>query len=61
MSIYATLFAPGAQHEYTITPYALNSPLIDLPSSGDRQVDWQTMTAAMNGAVMASSAISFLN
>jgi phosphatidylethanolamine-binding protein (PEBP) family uncharacterized protein len=61
MSIYATLFAPWAQHEYTIALYALNSPLIDLPSSDDRQVDWLTMTLAMNGMIMASTAITFLN
>jgi phosphatidylethanolamine-binding protein (PEBP) family uncharacterized protein len=52
---------PGARHEYTITLYALNSPLIDLPSSNDRQVDWLAITVAMDGMIMASSAISFLN
>jgi phosphatidylethanolamine-binding protein (PEBP) family uncharacterized protein len=52
---------PSAQHEYTITLYALNSPLIALPATDDLQVDRLPMTAAIDGMVIASSAISFLN
>jgi hypothetical protein len=39
----------------------LNSPLIALPATDDLQVDRLPMTAAIDGMVIASSAISFLN
>ena len=52
---------PGAQHEYVITLYALSSALDDLPAHDDLQVDWSSMTRAMEGKIIASSSIAFLN
>jgi Raf kinase inhibitor-like YbhB/YbcL family protein len=52
---------PGSQHEYVITLYALSSALDDLPSHDDPQVDWSSMTQAMEGKIIASSSIASLN
>ena len=52
---------PGSQHEYIITLYALSDTLDALPTHDDLQVDWSTMTRAMDGKVIASSSIAFLN
>ena len=52
---------PGSLHEYTITLYALSSPLDTLPLHDDPDVDWSAMTKAMNGKIVASSHISFQN
>jgi Raf kinase inhibitor-like YbhB/YbcL family protein len=51
----------GSEHEYTITVYALDAALTSLPESDDISVDWETLTAAMNGRVITSSQISFKN
>ncbi len=52
---------PGAAHEYTISVYALNDDLTDLPQQDDIAVDWQTLTSAMDGKVIASAEFSFEN
>lgn len=52
---------PGSQHKYVITLYALDSTLDNLPAHDDLQVDWSRMTEAMEGKVIASTSISFLN
>jgi Raf kinase inhibitor-like YbhB/YbcL family protein len=51
----------GSAHEYTITVYALDAPLTNLPAHDDISVDWETLTAAMEGKIISSSEISFLN
>jgi phosphatidylethanolamine-binding protein (PEBP) family uncharacterized protein len=51
----------GSDHEYTITVFALDSPLTSLPEGDDISVDWETLTAAMANRVIASSQISFKN
>ena len=51
----------GSTHEYTITVYALSAPLTSLPENDDISVDWEMLTAAMAGKVIASSQISFKN
>lgn len=51
----------GSVHEYTITIYALEAPLADLPENDDSSVDWETLTAAMAEKVIANSEISFKN
>lgn len=51
----------GSLHEYTITLYALSAPLNTLPAKDDLRVDWLAMTKAMDGKVIASSHISFMN
>ncbi|WP_299785052.1 YbhB/YbcL family Raf kinase inhibitor-like protein [uncultured Tateyamaria sp.] len=59
---YTPPCSPGdRQHEYTITIYALNAPMDDLPGYDDRQVDWQMLTGAMEGKVISSAQLSFLN
>ncbi|MBY5935094.1 YbhB/YbcL family Raf kinase inhibitor-like protein [Tateyamaria omphalii] len=59
---YTSPCSPGGQqHEYTITVYALNGPMDDLPGYDDRQVDWQMMTNALEGKVISSAQLSFLN
>ncbi|MCV2401271.1 YbhB/YbcL family Raf kinase inhibitor-like protein [Marinomonas sp. C2222] len=52
---------PGPQHKYTITIYALNGMLDNLPTQDSLSVDWQTMTDAMQGKIISSSKIEFLN
>jgi Raf kinase inhibitor-like YbhB/YbcL family protein len=51
----------GSVHEYTITVFALDSPLTRLPEGDDISVDWETLTAAMADQVIARSQISFKN
>ena len=51
----------GSAHEYTITVYALDGPLANLPENDDISVDWKTLTTAMEGHVITSSAFSFTN
>lgn len=51
----------GSVHEYTITIYALETPLSSLPENDDISVDWETLIAAMVGLVIASQQISFTN
>jgi Raf kinase inhibitor-like YbhB/YbcL family protein len=52
---------PGAQHRYTITLYALNASLDGLPDHDDIGVDWSVMTKALEGKVIASTSLSFVN
>lgn len=52
---------PGSQHKYTITLYALNASLDTLPARDDPYVDWLAMKTAMQGKIIGSSSISFLN
>lgn len=51
----------GPQHKYTITLYALKGVLDMLPAQDALEVDWSAMTKAMEGTIIASSEISFLN
>ncbi len=53
--------ADGPAHRYTITVYALSAPLTELPAQDDGDVDWAQMVAAMDGSVLASSALTFTN
>ncbi|MGJ8533744.1 MAG: YbhB/YbcL family Raf kinase inhibitor-like protein [Alphaproteobacteria bacterium] len=52
---------PGALHEYTITLHALDAPLGSLPQHDDIAVDWETMTQAMDGKIIAETQITFNN
>lgn len=52
---------PGSQHEYIITLYALDGSLDKLPAQDDMDVDWATMTSAMEGKIIAASSLSFQN
>lgn len=51
----------GSQHEYTITLYALDSPLDTLPAQDDADVDWSSMTKAMEDKIIGASSITFKN
>lgn len=51
----------GVLHAYTITLYALDSPLDSLPQHDEIAVDWAEMTQAMNGKILAESHITFNN
>ena len=53
--------AEGPPHRYIITVYALSAPLATLPDQDDGHVDWERMTAAMDGLVLGSTAFSFTN
>lgn len=52
---------PGSQHEYTITLFALSSPLDTLPTQDNIATDWLAITNAMDGKIIASSYFTFLN
>lgn len=52
---------PGAQHAYTITLYALDAQLDSLPQNDDVAVDWEMMTQAMDGKIIAETQITFIN
>lgn len=52
---------PGSAHQYTITVYALSAPLESLPDQDNIDIDWEKMIAAMDGKVLASSALTFSN
>lgn len=52
---------PGPQHEYTITVYALSGQLDSLQEQDDLSVGWSALTDAMQGKVISSSEIDFLN
>ena len=52
---------PGPRHEYTITLYALDSPLDLLPAGDDLSADWTTVLEAVTGKVIAASSLSFWN
>jgi len=51
----------GALHEYTITLYALGAPLEALPENDDRGVIWATLNNAMDGKIIETSELTFLN
>jgi len=49
----------SGMHTYVITLYALDSETIGLADQDDRDVDWATLTAAIEGKVIASSSLAF--
>lgn len=49
------------QHEYVITVYALNATLESLPITDSLSVDWSTIMDAMQGKIIDSSQIKFIN
>lgn len=51
----------GSRHEYTITVYALNASIAELPAEDSIEVDWEMITDAIEGKVTASSSLSFWN
>lgn len=51
----------GQQHEYVITVYALNATLESLPITDSLAVDWSTIMGAMQGKIIDSSQIKFIN
>ncbi len=53
--------SPGSKHKYTITLYALNAPLDMLPPQDLIEIDWAAMTKALEGRIVKSTSISFLN
>lgn len=59
---YTPPCSPGsAEHEYTITVYALDTEKISLGDNDDINVDWVALTAAIEGSVLASSSLTFKN
>lgn len=51
----------GATYPYTITLYALNAAPDAHGTEDDPAVDWFTVMKAIEGKVIASSALTFLN
>ena len=51
----------GATHSYTMTLYALNTAPDTLGTEDDPAVDWSTVMRAIEGKVIASSALTFRN
>lgn len=51
----------GPPHEYTITLYALSAPLETLPEHDDPGVVWTTLINAMDGKIIETSELTFLN
>ena len=51
----------GAAHSYTITVYALNSEDTGLGDEDDLDVDWVALTEAIEGKVIDSSSLTFIN
>ncbi len=59
---YTPPCSPGnAAHEYTITVYALDSETIALGDEDDIDVDWAALTEAIEGKILASSSLTFVN
>ncbi|MBT5330443.1 MAG: YbhB/YbcL family Raf kinase inhibitor-like protein [Porticoccaceae bacterium] len=59
---YTPPCSPGnAAHEYTITVYALDSDTIALGAEDDINVDWAALIGAIEGRVIASSSLDFIN
>lgn len=59
---YTPPCSPGnVTHSYTITVYALDSETIGLGDQDDIDVDWATLTGAIEGRVIASSSLTFNN
>ena len=53
--------AGGGTNGYTITVYALDTTDIGLGDMDDINVDWQALTNAIDGKVLASGSIDFVN
>ncbi|ASJ73329.1 hypothetical protein IMCC3135_16235 [Granulosicoccus antarcticus IMCC3135] len=54
--------SPGtATHSYTITLYALNAAPVALGSKDSPDADWSAVMNAIEGKVLATSTLSFLN
>ena len=51
----------GVAHKYSITVYALDSETTSLGNEDDIDVDWATLTGAIEGNVLASSTLDFMN
>jgi Raf kinase inhibitor-like YbhB/YbcL family protein len=49
------------EHTYVITVYALDSETLSLGSEDDIDVDWATMTDAIEGKVLEAATFSFIN
>lgn len=59
---YTPPCSPGnVSHKYTISVYALDTDTISLGDEDDIDVDWVALTEAIEGNVLASSSIDFLN
>ena len=59
---YTPPCSPGnAAHSYTITLFALDSEDIALGDEDDIDVDWAALTAAIEGKVIDSSSLTFIN
>ena len=59
---YTPPCSPGnVSHEYTITVYALDSETIALGDQDDINVDWTMLTEAIEGRILESSSLTFLN
>ena len=59
---YTPPCSPGnASHSYTITLYALDSDDVALGSEDDINVDWAALTEAIEGKVIDSSSLTFIN
>ncbi|MDA8870080.1 YbhB/YbcL family Raf kinase inhibitor-like protein [Rhizobiaceae bacterium] len=56
-----SFFSTAPKHTYVIEVFALNEPLTELPAQDDQGVDWTTMTKAMDGKIIASSKLSFMD
>ncbi|MEB8386901.1 YbhB/YbcL family Raf kinase inhibitor-like protein [Rhodobacteraceae bacterium KMM 6894] len=59
---YTPPCSPGAaEHEYTITLFALAAAPETLPHHDSNAVDWARMTTALKGMVIAQSSLTFRN
>jgi Raf kinase inhibitor-like YbhB/YbcL family protein len=53
--------AGGGSHEYTIWVYALDGPLVDLPTEDSITTSWSDVMDALGGHVLNAASISFTN
>ncbi len=53
--------AGGGTHDYTISLYALSSPLDTLPDGDALSVDWTAMANALEGKVISAADLRFQN
>ena len=59
---YTPPCSPGnVSHKYTITVYALDTDTLSLGAEDDIDVDWVTMTNTIEGHVLESSSLDFMN
>ncbi len=59
---YTPPCSPGnVTHSYTITLYALDTESLVLGNEDDIDVDWAALTGAIDGHILASSALTFNN